>query len=294
MWITLEQIQCLQSVKESGSINAASENLNKAKSAIRYSIQKLEEQLGFEVLDRTGYRMAMTPQGEAFLNKAKKLLQEHENLKEEIHKIATGIEMKIGLSATAIYPTKKLNKILKELMLKFPQTEFRFHREILSGEKMLKRGEVDIAIFENITDTINLDYKKIGSIDLKLVISSDHPFLQLPKSKQKMPQLLKYPHIIQRSTIPDASDIGISDESKRWTVSDIDSKKELILSHLGWGRLPDHFVDNDIKKGKLVHLKTLKYDHSLNIFISKQREKAFGPVLKFLWDSFQTETIGSK
>lgn len=286
MWITIEQIQCLQAVKEHGSFNAAAEHLHKAKSAIAYSISKLEEQIGFATLDRSSYRTKLTPQGEAFLIKAKILLKNLDQLKEEVHKISTGIEMKICISASAIYPTRRLNSILKSLITKFDSTEFTFHREILSGEKMLMSDTVDIAIFENLQNTMDIEAKKIDSIDLKLVISSTHPFLQLPKNQQTIEKLKNYPQIIQRSTVPDSSTMGILEDSKQWTVSDIDSKKDLIMNDLGWGRLPDHFVEKELQKNTLTHLHWLKYDHRVKVFICKKKNKPFGPVLRSIWDSF--------
>ncbi|MCJ8277751.1 MAG: LysR family transcriptional regulator, partial [Bdellovibrionales bacterium] len=80
MWITLDQIQCLQIVSDVGSLNGAAEKLNKAKSAVSYTIGKLEDQLGFPVLDRSQYRIKLTPKGEAFLIKARPLLHQSERL----------------------------------------------------------------------------------------------------------------------------------------------------------------------------------------------------------------------
>lgn len=286
MWITLDQIECLQAVSEKESLNAASEALNKAKSAISYTISKLEEQLNFEVLDRSHYRIKLTPKGEAFLTKARPLLLQSDNLKKEVDKIASGIEAKIALSASAIFPSNRVNKVMKKLIEKFPSTEFIFHREILSGERMLSSDQVDIAIFENVTNTMDFDVKKIGLCNLKLVIDSRHPFLKLNKKQQTLDKLLCYPQIIQRSTIPDDSSVGIPKNSKKWTVSDIDSKKGLILEGLGWGRLPDHFIKHELKEKSLFHLKHINYDHSINMFICKKKDKPFGPVLQYIWDSF--------
>jgi len=286
MWITIEQLQCLKAVQESGSLNAASEQLNKAKSAISYSINKLDEQLGFSTLDRSEYRIKLTPKGGAFLDKAEDILIKMENLKDEAHKIASGLEMKVRMSATAIYPSNILTPILKKFMLEFPSTEFTFHREILSGERMLQNDQVDIAIFENVQNLLDFEVKKIDRIDLQLVVAADHPFLKLTKPEQHLENLLAYPHIIQRSTLPSENDIGIPEKSKRWTVSDIDSKKDLILNGLGWGRLPDHFVRDEIKKKKLIHLKNLNYDHSVDIYLCKKKSKPFGPVTQALWEAF--------
>ncbi len=286
MWITIEQIQCLQAVKDFGSINGASQSLNKAKSAVSYSIKRLDEQLGFATLNRDHYRIALTLKGEAFLGKAKPLLKELAQLKEEVQKIASGVETKMAMSASAIFPNDTLHKVLYKIMQDFPSTEFTFHREILSGEKMLLDDLVDIAIFENLQNKLDLEFKQLDGVSLKLVICADHPFLKLPKKQQTMQSLTQFPHIIQRSTLKDDNTMGIPDESIRWTVSDIESKKELILNNLGWGRLPSHFIEKELKQKKIVHLKKLNYDHQVDFFLCKKKDKAFGPVLKHIWDSF--------
>ncbi len=286
MWFTIEQILTLKALNDFGSINAASEHLNKAKSAVSYSIEKLEEQLGFEVLDRSQYRTHLSEKGKNFLYRSQNLMKEWEALKEEVQKIASGVEMKLSLSATAIYPTNKLNPVLQGVIEKFPSTEFIFHREILSGEKMLLTDQVDIGIFESLQNTVDIEGKKIGSTCLKLVICQNHPFLDLPKKEQTMSALARYPHIIQRSTISDSQSFGPKEEAPRWTVSDIDSKKDLILNNFGWGRLPEDFVTKELKSKKLVHLDHLNYDHKLDIFICRKKNKNFGPVHNFIWNSF--------
>jgi len=73
-WITIDQIECFRAVSESGSFQKAGEKLNKAKSAVMYSVKNLEEQLGFTLLDRSSYRSKVTSQGEAFLFRSQKVL----------------------------------------------------------------------------------------------------------------------------------------------------------------------------------------------------------------------------
>jgi DNA-binding transcriptional LysR family regulator len=284
MWITLEQINCLKEIAEHGSIHAASIELGKAKSAVNYSIKRLEEQLDFEVLDRSSYRTKLTPKGLAFLDKAKPLLMQAGELTETAKQIASGVEVKVALSATAIYPTQKINLVMKNILQKFKSTEFTFHKEIFSGERMLRQDQVDIAIFENLTNTLDYDAKFIGKVDLKLVISANHPFLSL--TNQTFEELLNFPQIIQRSTIPDKFSIGVSKDSLKWTVSDLASKKELIYEGLGWGRLPVHEIKDELNNKKFIHLKKLKQDHSVDVHICKKKDKPFGPVLQYIWDSF--------
>ena len=44
-WITVDQIQCFQTVVETGSFTKAAENLNRAKSAVIYSVKTLKNSL---------------------------------------------------------------------------------------------------------------------------------------------------------------------------------------------------------------------------------------------------------
>lgn len=284
MWITLEQINCLKEIAEKGSVHSASLDLNKAKSAVNYSIKKLEKQLDFKVLDRSSYRTTLTPKGFSFLDKAKPLLLQSKELLITARQIASGVEVKIALSATAIYPTQKINMVMKDVLQKFQSTKLTFHKEIFSGEKMLRLDQVDIAIFENLTNTLDYDAKLIGQVDLKLVISSEHRFVS--QSNQSFDELLNFPQIIQRSTIPDDYSIGVNKDSLKWTVSDLESKKELISDGLGWGRMPMHNIEKELKSGKLIHLKKLKQDHTVKVHICKKKDKPFGPVLQYIWDSF--------
>lgn len=286
MSVTLDQIRCLSEVKNTGSINSAALMLNKAKSAVSYSIKVLENQLGFDVLDHSKYRVCLTPKGDSFLIKALPLLEQAKSLESDISEIALGIEPRLTISISTIYPTEKLRTIMKTLTVDFPNTDFSFHREVLSGEHMLGKGEVDIAIFEDLRNTIDFDHKKIADIELLLVISTKHPFLNLQKEKQCLEELVKFPQIIQRSTIPSDFSMGIPKDSKKWTVSDISSKQALIIDNFGWGRLPYHLIKDDLKKGKLKHLEDLNLDHKAKLFICKNKERPFGPVLQHIWNSF--------
>jgi DNA-binding transcriptional LysR family regulator len=287
MNITLDQIECFKALAEAGSFTKAAEKLHRAKSALIYSIDNLEEQLGYRLLDRSGYRSKLTPQGKDFLSCSGKVLGSMAELKLQSSQIASRIEVRLSLSCSGIYPTPLLYPILKNAMEVFPSTQIIFEREILSGEKMLLRGMVDLAIFEMVHNRKDIDFKKIGEVELIQVIASKHDFLKLPKKEQNLQNLYRTPQIIQRSTIPDEDiRIGVHADSLSWKVTDTLSKKELILNGLGWGRLPRHEVERELKSGKLKHLAHLNDDMVVDMFICRNRDKALGVVAKLIWDSF--------
>jgi len=287
-WITIDQIECFQAVGESGSFQKASEKLNKAKSAVMYSINNLEEQLGFPLLDRSSYRSKITPQGEAFLYRSQKILDDMRELHDYCRLIASEVEMKISISVSGIFDINLLYPVIKNAMKEFPSTEIMLEKEILSGEKMLQREMVDISIFENVHNKRELDFKSIGKVKLVLVISSSHSFLDLPPKQQTKEKLFKYPQIVQRSTVPDDDHkVGVHTKSLKWKVTDTPSKKDIILNGLGWGRLPLHVVEEELKNGTLTHLKSLRDDDVVEMYICKRKISFMGQVSQMIWDSFE-------
>ena len=289
-WITIDQVECFQAVSESGSFQKASEKLNKAKSAVMYSVKNLEEQLGFPLLDRSLYRSKVTPQGEAFLFRSQKILENMSELHDYCRQIASEVEMKLSISVSGIFDINLLYPVIKMAMKEFSSTEIMLEKEILSGEKMLQREIVDIAIFENVHNKRELDFKRIGKVKLVLVISSDHPFLELPAKEQTKEVLSKYPQIVQRSTIQDADHkIGVHTKALKWKVTVTPSKKDIIMNRLGWGRLPLHIVEEEIKNGALTHLKIFKDDDEVEMYICKRKNAFMGQVSQMIWDSFESK-----
>ncbi|NRA67022.1 MAG: LysR family transcriptional regulator [Pseudobacteriovorax sp.] len=285
--MTIDQIQCFQMVVEVGSFTKAAEKLNRAKSAVIYSVKNLEEQLGFSLLDRSKYRPEVTPKGQDFLIRSAKIIHDMDELQQQTKLIASDIEMRIRISASGIFNSALLYPVLKQTMKKFPSTEVIFEKEILSGEKMLTRGLVDLAIFENLKNKRDFPHKLIAKVPLYLVIASDHDFFAVEDLKQTKSRLYKYPQIIQRSTIPDPdTQVGVHKDSLKWKVTDTPSKREIILGGLGWGRLPKHETSADLESRRLTHLKQFRDDDVVDIYLCS-RSKERGKVAQHIWDSFE-------
>ncbi len=71
---TLDQLQVLLAVAETGSFSAAGRRLNRAQSVISYTIANLEAQLRFKLFAREGTREPiLTPEGRAVLPDARRI-----------------------------------------------------------------------------------------------------------------------------------------------------------------------------------------------------------------------------
>lgn len=290
MWITLDQILSLKMIDDTGSITSASEKLNKAKSAVHYSIKKLEEQLNFPLIESQGYRSQLTQQAKEFLYASRTLLHNYEELKEKVHQIATGVESRFAVSASALYPLSRFNQHIQKLQTKYPKTEIVFHREILSGKKFLNQGIVDISLFEHDHKDSSLEMVEVDQVFMHLVISKKHPLAKVKTSAQTFEALLQHPQVVQRATIPSDENYGVHNLSRQWTVTDLAAKKQIILDGLGWGRLPEHEIATDLKSGRLICLGKIEKPEKVSIFIGRKKNQQYGKVNQAFWEMLTTES----
>ncbi|MCB0415435.1 MAG: LysR family transcriptional regulator [Bdellovibrionales bacterium] len=286
MWVTIEQLRYLKVIAQEGSINAAGAKLGRAKSALYYGIKKLEEQLGYKVLNADKYRVALTPKGIQLLLKIDNFLAEYDSFIDAARQVGSGVEAKLTLSATALYPLNALTKKISQLQKMFSNTEIVFHRELLSGVELLLKDNVDVAILENLKPTPELEVKQIDEVKMHLVISRKHDFIKQKKSSQNLENLLAFPQVIQSSTLPSDESYGVHKHSQQWTVTDIHSKREIILAGLGWGRLPEHDIIGDLEKGRLKDLHHIEKPVKIPIFLGRKKSKFTGAVLESLWEMF--------
>ncbi|MDX8499040.1 LysR family transcriptional regulator [Mesorhizobium sp. VK4C] len=73
--MTFDQIKSFYLVAVLGTFAKAAEQLNTTQPAISARIAALEDRLGVNLFDRSGHRVALTPDGRSFLRSAEKLLE---------------------------------------------------------------------------------------------------------------------------------------------------------------------------------------------------------------------------
>ena len=89
----LRQIKYFQSVVKRNSFSEAAEECHISQSAISQQIKALENELGFQLLERKNRKFSLTPAGEYFYKKSLILVADYEQLCSDAEKIARGGEM---------------------------------------------------------------------------------------------------------------------------------------------------------------------------------------------------------
>ncbi|MGF1750151.1 MULTISPECIES: LysR family transcriptional regulator [Vibrio] len=279
----LEQLQVIETICDEGSFQKASEKLYKVRSAISYAVKQMESHYGVQIFTRDTYRPELTAEGKVLIVQIRRLLQHASDFETFVIEMKGDIETELRLGVSSLFPIDKITGLLLDLKKKFPKTTIHLDIEVASGERRLVDKNVDIAIYGSLSRHSSVDYLRIDTITIPLVISKTLvPSLSKPLFEN---DLLQYPQVIMKSSDQQSPDTGVLDETIKWYVTDLATKKALIESGLGWGRMPLHLVHEEIQSGQLLVLDI--YDElNLPIYVAKLKSKPQGPVAKAIWRYF--------
>lgn len=91
--------------------------------------------------------------------------------------------------------------------------------------------------------------------------------------------------VSDRSRNRDEKDYGVLETTVPWRVNDFLTKKQIILSGLGWGRLPMHMICDELKSGRLLALSSPDFGPvEVDAFMARSRSHPFGPVAEAFWN----------
>lgn len=175
--LTLKQFQYFIKIVEEGSFTAASEKLFIAQSALSRQIKLLEEEIDFQLFDRTDKKVKLTEAGGIFYKKIKDNMHYLNEIIGVSKNIAEGKnrQIKIAHSSSIIMDDKKV-QILKEISLK---QKINFEINTLSSEHQvlaLLNGEIDIGLIRppvrHTLDDVNVI--KLYEEPLMVAVHIDH------------------------------------------------------------------------------------------------------------------------
>ncbi|MGJ7522839.1 transcriptional regulator CynR [Variovorax sp. LT1P1] len=180
-----------------GSLNftRAAERLHVTQSTLSHQIKQLEEELGTQLFDRSGKRVALTESGEAFLHHATRALQEIDRglgaLRED-PKAVSG-ELRIGST-----PTFNLG-FIPDCIASFHQryAGVRVLVEELAADliaQRLQQGTLDLGIAYRPTAPGALQFEPLYNEEMVLVVAQGHPLAR--RKRVRMVELHRLPMVL--------------------------------------------------------------------------------------------------
>jgi len=254
--LSLDALQILDAIDRRGSFAAAGKALHKVPSTISYTVSKLEEDLGVQLFDRVGPRAHLTPAGEALLEEGRHLLRAARELEMRVRRVASGWEAELTVAVDSMFVPALLAEDVRAFNAVAEQTRMRLISESLSGtwEALLdRRADLLVGAAGEGPSGGGYVVEPMGVVRFVFAVAPSHPLAAAPEPLGRE-QLATHCAIAvadsARRLLPRT--VGLLMGQETVTVPDMVSKFRLQCAGLGFGFLPEPYVQRAVAQGRLV------------------------------------------
>ncbi|WNH51625.1 LysR family transcriptional regulator [Stenotrophomonas oahuensis] len=254
--LSLDALQILDAIDRRGSFAAAGKALHKVPSTISYTVSKLEQDLGVQLFDRVGPRADLTEAGQALLEEGRHLLRAARELELRVRRVASGWEAELTLAVDSMFQPALLAQDIADFSAVAEQTRVRLISEALSGtwEALLdRRADLLVGAAGEGPSGGGYVVEALGVVRFVFAVAPSHPLAEVSGP-------------LGRDALAEHCAIAVADSARRLlprtvgllmgqetvTVPDMLSKFRLQCAGLGFGFLPEPYVQAAVAQGRLV------------------------------------------
>lgn len=254
----LRALTVFTAVVERGSFAAAAEHLGLSRTAASRMVMDLEAQLGAMLLNRTTRRISLTQTGEAYLGRARSVLEQLDEADREASRRTTRPSGRLRLSAPMSFGIRHLAPRLKDYMDAYPDMQL----DLVLNDRQVDLVDegFDLAIRIGRLAPSSLIARKIASS--RLILCAAPSYLQLHGQPETLSDLsahrcLGYPYWSGRDawtfSAADGRAHTVPVKNQLW-CNNGDALMNAAISGLGVVLQPDFIVHQAIRDGQLVEL----------------------------------------
>lgn len=257
--LSLPHLEAMVAIAELGSFRAASERLNITQPSISLRIKELEQSLGIQLFDRSGYRSRLTPEGIVILKLAQRTLA----LAREIRAIAHAknpVQGKIRLGACDTFALACLPTLLTRLEVLAPALQVALDIDYsVNLDKKLHDGSLDIAFLTSPTAAPDLLLEQLVPIELIWVANARLGLDQGPLTASDLSSVPiitnPEPSNLYTTTLSWFADAGVK-PARLGTCNSLLHIERLAASGVGAALLPVAILHDELASGVLSVIDT--------------------------------------
>ncbi|WP_052352746.1 selenium metabolism-associated LysR family transcriptional regulator [Neobacillus dielmonensis] len=177
--MNLNKLDAFILVVEKGSFSESAAALHSSQPAISLKIKSLEEDLGFELLDRGASGIHLTPAGALVYQAAKEMIKTWRRLEDDLVGFQDTLTGNLTIGASTIPGTYLVPAMIKRFRDRFPKVDVSI--EISDSEETLKKllnQQIDAAIVGMQPTAAKLNSQKLATDSLVLITPTHHPLLE--------------------------------------------------------------------------------------------------------------------
>ncbi|MBK6519008.1 MAG: LysR family transcriptional regulator [Polyangiaceae bacterium] len=254
--VTLDHARALDALATAGTLQRAAAALHKGHTAVLHALRSLEAQTELELLDRSAYRLKLTPAGERVLDHCRRLLAAERDLVAACQEMRSGWEPRLGVVFDGILPAEPILRVVGDLAAERAPTRVHVSAEFLGGvEEAFARQRADLMLSVLTPRDASLVSHALPPVRALLVAHTKHPLTKvkgpLCASDLGAHLLLTVHGSDPRLELPTAQ----LEARSTALLNDFVAKKDAILAGIGFGWLPEHLARRDLKSRALAILK---------------------------------------
>jgi DNA-binding transcriptional LysR family regulator len=291
----------LDAIVDTKSLKQAAERCHKTQPALTMAMRKLEQNIGFTLIDRSGYRLKLTPAGERFYQQAKRILTSCEELNKVSDTLALGYEPKISIAYEQLASDSMINQLIGQVIKSYPSTQF----DIYGGSRFqaiekLAKGEIDIGIgpWFDIFHTSG-DFQSIKLKPLEIILVCAPSLLSCQNSHLnshlnsylKSEELNSLPCLTLKPTeLPfDGDRLSFARGSQVIVVEELVTLRAMLIQGVGWGLAAKELCQSELDSGVLKQIKLSDGQDSFQTELRAFRRNAnqYGPVANTIWQGLE-------
>ncbi|MEP7213192.1 MAG: LysR family transcriptional regulator [Acidobacteriota bacterium] len=282
----IRQLKAFLAIAEAKTFTAGARRVNVTQAAISMQIRQLEDEVGLTLFTRTPRRVILTEAGEYLLERARKILREHDSALAEIAEVA-GAEygrLRIG-SASGTFAMHQLPRIMKQLKEKFPNSELTVSAGTSHAliERMM-HGEIDTAFISLPVDNTNVTCESLFSDEIVAIAHPKHP---LAKEKYISAATLAGENLIlgerggnTRRMIDEFFAAANVKPNITMELSRQEAITQMVEQNLGVGMAGGKTVAKEIKEGRLTSWLIEGAEVKWELGLARLRGGHFSPIGK--------------
>ena len=248
----LRSMRAFVEVARSGSFARAAARLGRSTSSISRQVMDLESWLGSPVFRRTTRRLTLTDAGEMFLSRCVGVVEAADAIERDAAAMAETPQGVLHVASAPFLARHRIVPHVRDFFDRYPAVRLRLHLDDhpvdLVGDGM------DLAIRVGTLEDSALVSRRIGHT--RLLLTASPGFLKERGTPTAIEELPSFPCLVD--TVPS--------HGNRWplgaglrvdgpvTANNGEIVRDLTLAGLGISFLPDFFVEDDLRAGRLVGL----------------------------------------
>lgn len=191
---SIQQLRVFVAVAHSRSLAEASERVHLSQPAISIALRKLEENVGGALFARTSRQLALTPEGDAFLPVAVRLLNDWNEAFEDLNDQFSKQRGKVTVAALPTLAAGLFPWVITLFHEAYPRINLSLH-DVLAEQinQMVREGRADLGLSVPPSDADDLTFEPVLEDSYVAVCPCGHPLLA--QSAVAWRQLAAYPFI---------------------------------------------------------------------------------------------------